>query len=108
LTARAEGALRHFFQDVVAADGFDDFFIGLVTLVFIVVGFVAMRAYGIFRCSAIARGRFSVLAVSGVVCLIGMSRVLLGVWLAIIMRALSMSFRALLQRTRGGVDGARR
>jgi len=33
LTARAEGALRHFFHDVVATDGFDDFFLGLVAFV---------------------------------------------------------------------------
>ena len=30
LAARTEGALRHFFHDVVAADGFDDFLFGVV------------------------------------------------------------------------------
>jgi hypothetical protein len=33
LAARAEGALRHFFQHVVAADGFDDFFLGVLAFV---------------------------------------------------------------------------
>jgi len=43
LTARPEGALRHFFQDVVAADGFDQLFLGVFALVIVVVGFVARR-----------------------------------------------------------------
>src|SRR6202045_4472933 len=44
LTARTEGALRHLFQHVVAADGFDDLFLGLVAFVFIVVVFVPFFA----------------------------------------------------------------
>ena len=36
LAARTEGALRHFFQHVVAADGFDDFFLGVVAVVLVV------------------------------------------------------------------------
>ncbi len=42
LTARTEGALGHFFHDVVAADGFDDFFLGFVAIIFIVMMLVAM------------------------------------------------------------------
>lgn len=37
LAARTEGALWNFFQNVVAADGFDDFFLGVVAIVFFVV-----------------------------------------------------------------------
>ena len=43
LAARTEGALRHLFHDVVAADGFDDFLFGVVAFVLIVVMLVAMR-----------------------------------------------------------------
>ena len=44
LAARTEGALRHFLQHVVAADGFDDFLFGIVAIVFfIVVLLVAFR-----------------------------------------------------------------
>jgi hypothetical protein len=47
LTPRAEGALRHFLQDIVAADGFDDFFLGLFAFVLvIVVLLVALRGGG--------------------------------------------------------------
>jgi hypothetical protein len=41
LPAGAEGALGHFFHDVVAADGFNDIFLGLVAFIFIVVLLVA-------------------------------------------------------------------
>jgi hypothetical protein len=45
LAARPEGALRHFFQHVVAADGFDDFFLGFVAIVvFIVMRVIALRS----------------------------------------------------------------
>ena len=45
LAARTEGALRHFFHDVVAADGFHDFLFGVVAVVlfFIVVVLIALR-----------------------------------------------------------------
>src|SRR5207302_757067 len=39
----AEGALRHLFHNVVAADGFDDLFLGLIAVVFVVMAFVAKR-----------------------------------------------------------------
>ena len=53
LTARTEGALRHFFHDVVAADGFDDFFFGLLAIVFIIVlcssPCASARLFGVLR-----------------------------------------------------------
>jgi hypothetical protein len=65
LTARTEGAFRHFFHDVVAADGFDNFVLGLIAIVFIVVMLVAVRGCGLFgviRCRGFAAGVFGVLA----------------------------------------------
>jgi len=47
LTPWPEGALRHLFQDVVAADGFD-FFLGVVGLVFIILDLVARRWRSLF------------------------------------------------------------
>jgi hypothetical protein len=48
LPARAEGALGHFFHDIVAADGFNDFFLGFIAFIVIVVMLVAMRRGGMF------------------------------------------------------------
>ncbi len=36
MTAGPESSLRHFLQHVLAADGFDDFFFGVLAFVFIV------------------------------------------------------------------------
>jgi hypothetical protein len=63
LPAGAEGALGHFFQHVVAADGFNDFFLGLVAV--IVIAFVADRCGGMFgmlRGDGLAVGMFRMLA----------------------------------------------
>ena len=49
LAARAEGALRHFLQHVVAADGFDDFLFGVLAVVLIVVAVVAFGSAGHVR-----------------------------------------------------------
>ena len=43
-----ERALRHFFQDVVAADRFDDFLFDVLGLIFIILGLVARRRGGLF------------------------------------------------------------
>jgi hypothetical protein len=49
LPARAEGALGHFFHDVVTADGLNDLFLGLVAVIFVVVEMlVAMRRGSVF------------------------------------------------------------
>jgi hypothetical protein len=47
LAARPEGALRHFLQHVVAADGFDDLFLRLFGVVLVIV-LVAMRDGAVF------------------------------------------------------------
>ena len=57
LAARTEGALRHFFQHVVAADGFDDFLFGVVVVFLIVVVLVALRLSGMFVVTAMRRVR---------------------------------------------------
>jgi hypothetical protein len=57
LPARTEGALRHFFHDVVAADGFDDFLFGVVAIILVVVVLVAMQV-GLFGCGRLATGGF--------------------------------------------------
>ena len=85
LTARTEGALRHLFHDVVAADGFDDFLLGLVAVVFIVVILVAMRGDGlsvVIRCGGLAAGVFGVLAAVFACRVVGMGGVFVRVLVA--------------------------
>src|SRR5262249_9212262 len=60
LAARAEGALRHFLQNVVTADGFDDFLFGFFLAVLVLVVLFAC-----FR-SVFGMRRFSSLAVQGI------------------------------------------
>src|SRR5665213_2612075 len=55
LAARPEGALGHFLHDVVAADGLDDFFLGLLAIVLIVVRLFARRHGGLFGTIVSAR-----------------------------------------------------
>jgi hypothetical protein len=43
LAARAEGAFRHFLHHIVATDGFDDLFLGLIALVIFVKFFAVSR-----------------------------------------------------------------
>ena len=43
-----KGALRHLFQDVVAADGFDDFFLGFLAILFVVRDLIALWRDGRF------------------------------------------------------------
>ena len=75
------GALRHFLQHVVAADGFDDFFLGVfLVVVFVVVLLVARRASacrsvlvaaamrGVIRSS---RAMFGVTRIVGMGCVFG-------------------------------------
>src|SRR5438445_9397806 len=64
LTAWPEGTLRHLLQDVVAADGFDEFFLGVLALVVVVVAFVAARG-----------GDISVTGGGAVAMVLGMCRV---------------------------------
>jgi hypothetical protein len=73
LAARTEGALRHFFHDVVAADGFHDFLFGVVAVVFfIIVMLIALRLSGMLvvgRGGVLLTGAFGarrVLGMSGV------------------------------------------
>src|SRR6202023_3196059 len=81
LPARAERALRHFFQHVVAANGFDDFFLGfLAVIVVVIIGFIANRRrdqLGMIRCNGLGAGMFGVLtaAVFGVRRVVGMGQV---------------------------------
>jgi hypothetical protein len=85
LPARAERALRHFFQHVVAANGFDDFFLGfLAVIVVIIIGFIANRRrdqLGMIRCNGLSAGMFGVLtaAVFGVRRVVGMGQVFVSV-----------------------------
>ena len=69
LAARTEGAFRHLFHDVVAADGFDHFFLGLVAIVFVfVMLLVAMRRggrFGVIRSGGLAIGAFGVPRIVG-------------------------------------------
>jgi ABC-type enterochelin transport system permease subunit len=66
LTPGAEGALRHFLQDVVAADGFDDFFLGFLAFVLFIVGMlVALRNGSMLRSGMIAVGMFGARRVVG-------------------------------------------
>src|SRR5258708_20830256 len=77
LPARPEGALRHFFQDIVDANGFDDLFLGLVAVVFIVGAFVAKRCgglLGVFRGGGLVAFVFGA-AVFGVRGVVGMNGV---------------------------------
>jgi hypothetical protein len=104
LTARAEGALRHFFQHIVAADGFDDFFLGLVAVVFIVAVIVAVRSgmFGVFRRGGLAVLVLGLLVVVGIV---GMRRVLERVRLMFVMPVLFFLVFAGFCRER--LDGCR-
>ena len=93
LTARTEGALRHLLHDIVAADGFNHFLLGVLALVFIVMVFVAMRCRGLIgmiRSSGFAGGRFPMRRV------VGMCGVFARVLFAgmLIMRGVFVGFRA--------------
>ena len=74
LAARTEGALRHLFQDVVAADGFDDFLFGVVVVFFflIVVVLVALRLNGML---VVRRSGVFFAGLFGARRVLGMSRV---------------------------------
>src|SRR3984957_2390745 len=106
LTARTEGALRHLFQHIVAADGFDDLFLGLVAFVFIVVILVALRR-GVFRCGCPGTFVLGMLAAMfGVWRVVGMSGVFVRVRIMLFgMRVFFLLFFAGF--CRGGLDGGR-
>jgi hypothetical protein len=71
LPARTERPLGDLFQHVIAADGFDDFFLGVLGFVVIVfVGFIALRLQGmlVLRQDGLRFvGRFDVIGVRRVV-----------------------------------------
>ncbi|OIQ76201.1 hypothetical protein GALL_421230 [mine drainage metagenome] len=106
LTARAEGALGHFFQHVVAADGFDDFFFGLVAFVFIVVAFAAIRRGVLFGgvFGMLPATVFSVRRVVGMGCVFACFFLVV----SLVMSILVVSFRADGSLRRGSVclDGS--
>ena len=92
------GALRHFLQHVVAADGFDDFLFGVLAIVLIVVVVVAFGSAGEFV------GRSNGVAFTGVLDMrrvVGMGRVFACLFLVmmLIMRVCVMS---VFSRRRGG------
>jgi len=74
LAARTEGAFRHFLQDVVAADGFDDVFLGFLAVVVIfAIGVMLVAMRWVFAVGRLGLVSLGMLAMGGVV---GMRRVL--------------------------------
>jgi MFS family permease len=113
LTARAEGALGHFLHDVVAADGFNNFFLGLVAVIFI-VGMLIAVAGGMFavrRNGVCFTGVFGglIVAMFGVRRIVGMGGVFAGVLLVevLIMPVFFVRFRARRRHRGRGLDGHR-
>ena len=110
LAARAEGALRHFLQHVVAADGFDDFLFGVLVVVFIVVVVVAFG-----RARRARRAETDGVAFAGVLDMrrvVGMGRVFVRVLVVVmlVMRVSSIARRVgrgRLDRRHGGRAGFR-
>src|SRR6202045_4847727 len=105
LTARTEGALRHLFQHVVAADGFDDLFLGLVAFVFIVVVFVARPGGGLFallRRGGLAGGVRGVLAA-----MFGVRRLFAPIFLVAMLVMAVIFVRFFAGFCRGRLDGGR-
>jgi hypothetical protein len=77
LPAWAEGAFRHFFQHVVAADGFNDLVLGLVAVLFIVILMLAaVRLSGML---VVGRGGLLLAGMFGARRVFGMRGVFLGV-----------------------------
>ncbi len=66
LAARAECAFRNFFQHVVAADGFDEFFLGIFLAVVLVV-FFARSGRGLFAVTGFAGFLAGVRGMGGVI-----------------------------------------
>jgi hypothetical protein len=115
LPPRAEGALRHLFHDVVAADGFNDFLLGIVALVFIVMIVIAIGGGGLFGAiGGLATGVLGVFtaAVFGAGRIVGVGGVFARLFVGMfIMRMFAMrmflaSLRA-RERIRGSFDGCR-
>jgi hypothetical protein len=115
LASRTEGAFRHLFHDVVAADGFNDFFLGIVALVFVVVIIVAIGGGGLFGAiRGLAAGVFGMFnaAVFGAGRIVGVGGVLARLFVAMFMMRMFVMPVFIVglrdrKRVRGSFDGCR-